>query len=212
MSEEVWVAIITGSASAALVSAVLQPVIDYLKSRTEIKKIKDERNYQEEMNWKKKKEDAYLQAIEYLIRIRRGFDVSHNEVELRPRLYTKEINEINQLGLGLSSKIRLYSSDDIFSRYYELSKFSRYAYSNYRLFEESKEIFTLYCNALARLMSDDLGIKTIPQIAKIKCPQCGKNHEVDDPQCSGCGLGMEQAMKMLYEELNNGNVDLDNRS
>ena len=205
MSQEIWVAIITGSASAALVSAILQPVIDYLKNKAEIKKITDERNYQEEINWKKKKEEAYLQAIEYLVRIRRGFDVSNDEVRLRARLYNKEIGEINKLGLGLSSKIRLYSSDEIFSRYYELSKFSRYTYSNYRLSEEGKEIFTLYCNALARAMSDDLGIKTISQIDKVKCPQCGKNHEIDDPKCPGCGLGMEQTMKMLYEEFNNVN-------
>ena len=207
MSEEIWIAIITGSASAALVSAVLQPVIDYLKNRAEIKRLKDERNYQENMNWKKKKEDTYLQAIDYLIKIRRGFDVSREDVALRPRVYNAEIQEINKLGLVLSSKIRLYSSDEIFSRYYELAKFNRYAYSEYRLLEEDKEIFTLYCNALARIMSDDLGIKTTSQIAKIKCPQCGKNHEIDDSKCPECGLVMEQALKMLYEGLNGGSVE-----
>lgn len=153
---EIIIAALTGG----VVSSVLQPVINLVNARLEKQKIEDERKYQEQREIYNKKEETYKQAIEYSIRLRNGMNYSRADVKQNPEKFTKIIDDLNSVGLGLSAKIRLYASDVIFERIQELFIFGKeFAYSDKIPSQKDEAKFTRDCDELSKLMKKDLGIK-----------------------------------------------------
>lgn len=198
--------LLTALASGFL-SAILVKLLDILQ---EWKKQKVD----EKLRLKKKKEDAYdsyiqekkniyIEALKKLSELRAGFDVTYDFPYTNQEL-NKKIDELNRNASEVSAKIRLYASDDVFSVYWQLAHWSKYAYTHssgqWRLSQESKEQFSIYTTLLARLMQKDLGFREYvedPEI--ITCPKCGQKH--DAYQKCKCGLTWKETMTKIGEAM-----------
>ena len=44
---------------------------------------------------------------------------------------------------------------------------------------------------------------------EIKCPQCGRNHDLMG-RCPGCKMSYDELLKMLYEDMENQKEDNEN--
>ncbi len=202
MNQDIIIAVISSSAIGVFISTISQPLVDLIRCKIDIKKANDERDHKLHQELLCKKENTYIRALEYLMRIRRGFDVSDYHLNIAPQRFKEEISETNNLALELGPLIRLYSTDEIFEMFYQLSKWSRYSYSKTRLFENSKENYVLMYNYLSKLMQEDLGYSKgfRQEIAKIACPRCGTIHDFDCPRCPSCKMEFDEMIKLINQK------------
>ena len=107
-----------------------------------------------------KKEEAYVNALDILLFINVGFDVTQEQLRLNPDL-SREMSEKSKALNNLSPKIKLYASDSIFNSFNSLkNEYQKYSFTSeegWRLFENSKAAFLNKVNALSKLMRNDLG-------------------------------------------------------
>lgn len=78
-----------------------------------------------------------------------------------PEALRKRLEEINESSSDFSARMRFYSSDDVFNVYWNLERYSRYAYTystnTWRLGGDSKDVFSLnvtFWRGLCRLILD----------------------------------------------------------
>ena len=144
----------------------------------------------------KEKKETYLLGLERLSLIRTGFDITI-DFPYKDEQVNDLIQQLNHTAIAFSAKMRLYASDDIYYVYQMLSDWQRFSFTkssgSWRLFQDGKEIFSVYVTFLARIMQEDLGYREyVKNPEMIICPDCGKEH---DPyrQCS-CGLTWRETM------------------
>lgn len=91
MNHEILLAIISSSAIGVFISTISQPLVEMIKNRIALGKIRDKRAYKNSLMQISKKEDTYLKALEYLMRIRRGFDISDHELQIFSKNLKKKL-------------------------------------------------------------------------------------------------------------------------
>ena len=199
MNEPILIAIISAGLSA-LITCVFQLVNKLIDSRQESRQKKDS----ELASYKEKKEKVYIAAIGRLLQIRRGFDVTHENVILNDEL-KEEIHKCNVEYVEIASQLRLYASDLIFTEYYRLTTYSRFAYAPQtgpRLLENSKLAYDTQIVILARLMKEDLGYRKLTsEYQPFICPKCKKEHDLFS-KCPSCGMTFSELKKALHKSLN----------
>ncbi len=149
------------------------------------------------------KKAMYIDALKKLAEIRVGFDYTRDGLMISEHL-RKKIDEINENAPEFSAKLRLYSSDDIYNMYWNLAKWSRFAYTgsvnSWRLVSRSKEMFSLNTTFLASLMQADLGYRDfVLNPEKVKCPKCHKEH--DAYKTCKCGMTWNQTLDEIQKPL-----------
>lgn len=196
MSETIIVALI----SAGLASLV-NCIFEFLNKISDTKKEKEIYNRNQKTEYLRKKEEVYTEAIQRLLEIREGFDFDGEYLINHPDKVV-EINESNKRFKKISPLIRLYSTDEIFSIYYNLGRYSEYSYSNdKRLIENSKKDYEIKINILSKLMQNDLGYRELNQDScNIKCPKCKKEHDMYE-RCPKCGMDCNQFIKNVMEQI-----------
>lgn len=118
----------------------------------------------------------------------------------------RDYNEkVNITFAEISPQLRLYSSDKIFNKYYELATYARFSYApknGPRLFENSKWAYDMQITLLARLMQEDLGYRKYNiQHDMIICPECNCEHDIVS-KCPRCGMTYSQLQIRAQEVLN----------
>lgn len=199
MDDKIIVAIISAGL-AALVNSIFQIVNKIIDNRKE----ENTSRLAERKEYLRKKEDAYIAAIQRLIEIKEGFNYSRAELLHMPKKI-KQIEDSNQTYLNIAPLIRLYATDEIYNWYQKLAKFSQYAFSDSRrLFEDSKEYYNISISILSRLMQDDLGYRKFNEVKEIiTCPECGMEHDLFS-KCPKCGMAysdLQIKMEDIYKEM-----------
>lgn len=207
MSEAVTIALISAGL-ASLVNCIFQ----FINKIFDNKREEDIYKRNEKKEYLNQKEEVYTLAIERLLEIKVGFDYSRSDL-LRNSKKIKQIDESNDRYLKTASLIRIYSTDEIFNRYYELAKFSEFAYSDgRRLIKNSKEFYDYNVTVLARLMQDDLGYRKINDVKEmITCPQCGNEHDIYS-KCPKCKMSYGDLLKKMddiYKQMKEINTELE---
>lgn len=217
MTGETITTILISAFSSGMISTVLVKAMD-IRHDNKLRK-KERENKEIEKKEKKKadyydeKRQVYIQALKRLSEIRTGFDyTAYDDI---PKTLENSINNLNENAAEFSAMLRLYSSDEIYNLYWDLVQWNRFAYvrnsNSWRLFEKSKEIFSINTTYLARLMQDDLGYRDyVANPEKIECPQCHRKHDVY--KTCKCGLTwnqtMEETRQALRDEMESRQKDL----
>lgn len=199
MSEPIQIAIISASL-AAFINCIFQLVNKIIDQQHE------ERIYKrsEEKTYLEKKEKAYISAIRRLMEIKVGFDYTEMDVYESEDIQTT-IEKNNEGYMDSSPLLRLYASDEIYNMYYNLERFSVYAYSDgWRLIEDAKTVYSVNITILARRMQDDLGFRQYSRnYEKIECPECGIQHDAYS-KCPNCGLEyqeLQEKLQRIFEQM-----------
>lgn len=198
MSEGIQIALISAGL-ASLVNCIFQLINRYLDSRSADKERKNKRVD----DFLEKKETVYIAAIDRLLQIRRGFDITREDI-IHSKDLQDEVDKNNNAYAEIAPKLRLYALDKIFNQFMNLSRFSRYAYAptnGSRLIENSKRAFEANIVILSRLMQEDLGIRKMNSgHDTIICPECSKEHDIVS-KCPNCGMTFEQYQLKIHEVL-----------
>lgn len=199
MNEPILIAIISAGLSA-LITCLFQLVNKLIDNRQESRQKKNS----ELASYKEKKEKVYIAAIGRLLQIRRGFDFTREKAFLNDEL-KEEMHKCNVEYMEIASQLRLYASDLIFTEYYRLAMYSRFAYAPQngpRLIETSKWAYDTEIVILARLMQEDLGYRKLTsEYQPFICPKCNKEHDIYS-KCPSCGMTYSELKKVLQESLN----------
>lgn len=125
MKENMLIAIVTSTALGTILGTILQPLVEWIKSKIDRKKIKDDREYEEKKERERKKENAYIQVIDYCIKTKDVVCYHNYFINNEPEQLSNYIERANQAGETLSGKLRLYASSEVFS-YFEKIMSIRY--------------------------------------------------------------------------------------
>ena len=203
MNETLIVAIISAGLSA-LINCVFQLANKIIDNKKECQQNK----LSELASYKEKKEKVYIAAIGRLLQIRRGFDYTH-EMFVNSVTINESIKKSNDEFAEISPQLRLYAPRSVFNEYYELAKFSRFAYApsnGPRLIENSKTAFEIRITILAQLMQEDLGYRKLnSEYEPFNCPKCKKEHDLFS-KCPSCGMTFDE-LKIKLRESSNQVVD-----
>lgn len=149
------------------------------------------------------KQEAYIEALKKFAIVRAAFDITNEQLRIDSDIRNL-IKEVNNAAPTTSAKMRLYSSDEIYSLFWKLSKWTRFAfpcnYEQQHLMENGKDVFSKYTTVLARLMQNDLGYRDfIEKPDLIRCPKCGKEH--DTYKACECGLSWSETFDMISKKI-----------
>ena len=207
MNNPIVIAIISAGLSA-FVTCPFQMINKFI----DMKKEKRDKEEEKERIYSEKKEQVYIAVLDRLLQVRRGFDYSKEFVE-RNDEYKKWLDEQNQKYMEISPKLRLYASDTIFRLCKHFILYARFTYTPItgpKLSEKSKELYDIGISLVARFMQEDLGYRKYSKLNdEIKCPQCGRNHDLMG-RCPGCKMSYDELLKMLYEDMENQKEDNEN--
>lgn len=212
MEKEFLWTIILSILSSATSSAIINGIFSIVTNRINEKNKKKDKEKKDKDDYLQKKENVYIGAINWLLLIRRGFDFTQDQLRDNKDLKEKYSYETKQF-MEISAKLRLYSTDRIYTLFSHLNKYQDYSYSNgWRLSEEYKAKFIDKVNILSDLMKADLNFRQYDNTTKtIICPVCSKEH--DYIKTCDCGLTFEQYLDIEIEniktktEMNNGKKD-----
>ncbi len=164
---------------------------------------KEKREYEEKgkKDYLEKKETVYSAAIGRLLQIRKGFDITREQLNIYPAIkddYEKKEKAFDEI----APKLRLYSDDRIFNIYHSLAQRKIYAYAREgepRLCEDAKKAYEKQITILSRLMQEDLGYrKYISEPETIICPDCGFEHDIVGT-CPNCKMTFSELQTKLNE-------------
>lgn len=218
MNKEIVLEIVLAAFASGFLSAILVKLLDILQEWINQKadeKLRLKKKKEETLDtYIQEKKNVYIEALKKLAELRSGFDITYDFPYNNERINEK-IDALNQNASELSAKIRLYASDDVFSVYWELAHWRKYAYTRssgqWRLSQESKELFSINMTLLARLMQKDLGFREyVEEPEMIVCPECGIEH--DPYKTCKCGLTWKQTMDKYRESFINTIEDEQNNS
>ncbi len=195
--------VLLSAGTAALISgifAVVNKIMDFSNAK---KTKKDAEATKNKEDYLLKKEQAYIDAIRWLIFIKKGFSITQEDLRKDSKL-KEECNEEIKKYMDVSPLIRLYATDQIYLIYSNLCKYKKYAFTYsencWRLFEESKENFNTAIDILAKLMKADLGYRELDnEVATVKCPKCKKEHDMF-VTCK-CGMTFIELQTELLKEI-----------
>ena len=159
MPESVLVALVSAGTGAliVLIGNIITQIILIIREKE-----KEEKHDRD--SFLAKKEEAYINALDILLFIKRGFDITKEQLKLYPNL-SKEMSEKSRDLNDLSPKIKLYASDSVFNSFNALKdQYQKYSFANeegWRLFEDSKADYLNKVNNLSRLMREDLGFRKL---------------------------------------------------
>lgn len=198
MGENIKIAIISAGL-ASLINCIFQLVnilIDIAKDRSE-------NSNKKQAVYIEKKEKVYIAAIGRLLQIRRGFDYTR-EMVIRSKKIQDNIDSENTAYAEVAPQLRLYSTDKIFNKYYELAAYARFAYAPQdgpRLIRNSIWAYDLQVTLLSRLMQEDLGYRKYnSEHDMIVCPECTCEHDIIS-KCPNCGLTYNDLQQKMQELL-----------
>ena len=203
MNQEIVLVALTSGFFSAIIVKVLDIIQDFVNRKKEEKSRLKKKEEKAKERYLSEKKEVYLEALKKLSLIRLGFDIANDSSNENDKIM-KMINEINDNSMELSAKVRLFSSDDIYNLYSDLSKWNRYAFINngaqQKLTEKSREYYSVYVTILARLMQDDLGYRDyIANPEMIICPKCGDEHDAFK-RCK-CGMTWQKTMNLIETEI-----------
>lgn len=198
MNVEMFTLIISSAGVSALVTGGFEIIKHFIEQR----EVKRDREYKRENDFIKNKEATYLAALDRLVQIRKAMEYTHENVQSDEGLkdeYLKNESEFRRE----AARIRLYSSDAIYSMYSTLASYSRFAYipkDGKRLTENSKWAYDAQVIRLSRLMQEDLGIRNFSEKNNeiVVCPECGSKHDAFG-QCPKCGMTRQQLEERIME-------------
>ena len=200
MSETVVIALISGC-SGALVTCIFQTFNKCLDTQNSNK----EREYKEVMQYKAKKEEVYIAAIDRLLQIRRWFDYTCDDY-MKDENIRKRVDEENIAFISIAPKLRLYSSDKIFREYQKLARWSKFSFpgnNGEKLFEDSKWVFDYRIILLVHMMQAELGYrKNMEEVDSVNCPECYTKHDIVE-KCPKCGMTFEELQEkaeQIYQQ------------
>ena len=137
----------------------------------------------------------------------------YSDADCKNDEYKKWLDEQNQKYMEISPKLRLYASDTIFRLCKHFILYARFTYTPItgpKLSEKSKELYDIGISLVARFMQEDLGYRKYSKLNdEIKCPQCGRNHDLMG-RCPGCKMSYDELLKMLYEDMEKQKEDNEN--
>lgn len=195
MGEKVWIALISAG-TGALVGEIFKIVGKKMDRCYE--NDRDEKNRKDK--FLEKKEEVYLEALQRLLHLKEMLAYSYEKIleitELRERM--KENNEKFRL---IAPKLRLYASDKIFDEYFKLASLFFNKHPKAVTDEMSINFYDTRINILSRMMQEDLGYRKYdPEVIKIICPKCKKEHDAFI-KCPGCGMTYEETLKKQIETI-----------
>lgn len=187
---------------AAGLAALINCVFQLINKMIDLSKEKHSDQENKKQKYKEKKEEVYIAALDRLLFIRRGLDITHDQL-LHDKRLREMFDEGNISFISNASKLRLYANDKIYNKYRELSGFARYAYApsrGPRLIENSKWAYDAQVMILARQMQADLKIREYnDNFDMIQCPDCMRMHDLI-AKCK-CGMTFEQLQIKISEIL-----------
>ena len=188
--------------SSAGVSALVTGAFEIIKHFIEHREVKRDREYKREDDFIKNKEAAYLAALDRLVQIRKAMEYTYENVQSDENLKNEYLRNESEFRKE-AARIRLYSSDAIYSMYSTLASYSRFAYvlkGGKRLIENRKWAYDAQVIRLSRLMQEDLGIRNFSEKNNeiVECPECGSKHDAFR-QCPKCGMTRQQLEERIVE-------------
>lgn len=160
--------IFSSSVTSAVITTLLSPVVELIKSKCEQNKINSERKYNEEKEKKQKLAKIYLDAISLVELIRYGFFDTRGKQSINMKfnffVRAEQIKDVNEVIIKMNDLIkitvpmmRLFATDEIFKLYLKLIGYSKYSYSENIISQSLLEAFDEEFSHICKAMQKDLG-------------------------------------------------------